>query len=104
MNILQEQCAVDIVDIIEQCNTLGKEVIFLGDGVPVYQEMIAKLMTVNYSFAPQNANRQRAASVAVRSVELIKAGKIIDAASHQPEYLRKSRAERERDEANGKHT
>ena len=104
LKILQDQCAVDILDMIEKCNTLGKEVIFLGDGVPVYQEIIAKLMKVDYSFAPQNMNRQRAASVAVRGIEFIKAGKTIDAGSHQPEYLRKSQAEREREEANGKHT
>nr|WP_330373282.1 hypothetical protein [Kineothrix alysoides] len=43
---------------------MGKEVIFLGDGVPVFREQLRLLMEVPYHFAPAHLNRQRAASVA----------------------------------------
>lgn len=43
---------------------MGERVIFLGDGVPVYEKQIAEKMTVPYDLAPAHVNRQRAASVA----------------------------------------
>ncbi len=101
MHTIKEQCAADIAEIIEACNELNKPVIFLGDGVPVYAAKIAELCKVPYTFAPAGMNRQRAATIAVLAVEYAKEGKVVSAAEHAPEYLRKSQAEREREEANG---
>lgn len=101
MRTIKEQCAVDVVEIIEACNSLGRPVIFLGDGVPVYEAKIAELCQVPYTFAPAGMNRQRAAAVASLAVKYAKEGKVVSAAEHAPEYLRKSQAEREREEANG---
>ena len=101
MNTVKEQCAVDVAEIIEECNKLGRPVIFLGDGVPVYAAKIAELCQVPYTFAPAGMNRQRAAAVASLAVKYAKEGKVVSAAEHAPEYLRKSQAEREREEANG---
>lgn len=98
MEAVVEQCAVDVRDIIATCNELGHEVIFLGDGVPVYKKQIAELMEVPYSFAPANMNRQRGASIASLACKYAKEGKYVSAAAHEPEYLRKSQAEREREE------
>lgn len=95
MEILQEQCAVDIGMILEKLNQLGQEVIFLGDGVPVYAEQIAQKLAVSYQFAPANNNRQRAASVAALGAEYFAQGRIVSAQDHRPEYLRMSQAERE---------
>ena len=94
--IVKEQCAVAVEEIIEEINSLGKEVIFLGDGVPVYEEIIKEKMNVNYVFAPAHMNRQRAGAVAVLAQNYIKEGKIETAAEHMPDYLRLSQAERER--------
>jgi len=101
MRTIKEQCAVDIAEIIEACNRQGRPVIFLGDGVPVYEAKIAELCQVPYTFAPAGMNRQRAAAVASLAVKYAKEGKVVSAAEHAPEYLRKSQAEREREEANG---
>jgi tRNA threonylcarbamoyladenosine biosynthesis protein TsaB len=98
MEAVCEQCAVDVREIIAICNELGHEVIFLGDGVPVYKKQIEELMSVPYSFAPANMNRQRAASVGTLACKYAKEGKSVSAAAHEPEYLRKSQAEREREE------
>lgn len=98
MEAVCEQCAVDVREIISICNELGHEVIFLGDGVPVYKKQIEELMSVPYSFAPANMNRQRAASVGTLACKYAKEGKSVSAAAHEPEYLRKSQAEREREE------
>lgn len=97
---VQEQCAVDIREIIAKLNELGREVIFLGDGVPVYRNVIEEQMKVPFTFAPAGNNRQRAASVAALGAVYFAQGKTVTAAEHQPEYLRKSQAEREQDEKN----
>ncbi len=71
-------------------------IVFLGDGVPVYRASIEKNLQLPHFFAPENMNRQRAASVALRGRTLLKEGKGMAAGEFVPEYLRKSQAERER--------
>ena len=93
------QRAIDIKEMITLLNEMGKEVIFLGDGVPVYKEQIEENITVPHGYAPANNNCQRAASVAALGAQYFAEGKIVSADEHQPEYLRKSQAEREREEA-----
>lgn len=95
MRSVVEQKADDIVELVNQLNELGRPVIFLGDGVPVYDKVIAEHCKVSYSLAPAGNNRQRAASVAALGAVYYAQGKTVTAADHQPEYLRKSQAERE---------
>ena len=96
IRVLKDQCAVDVADIIAAVNELGREVIFLGDGVPVYKEQLENGVKVPYFFAPAHMNRQRAGSVAALGEIYFKEGKTVPAAAHQPIYLRLSQAERER--------
>lgn len=96
--IIKQQEPMAVEEIAEKLNALGGEVVFLGDGVPVYQELLAQKMQVPYTFAPANMNRQRAASVAVLASLYVKEGKLESAADHKPDYLRLSQAERERAE------
>ena len=96
--VVMEQDAMDMGELIDKLNEMGERVIFLGDGVPVHEKLIAERMTVPYDFAPANVNRQRAASVAALGAVYFAEGKIETAADHGPDYLRKSQAEREREE------
>ncbi len=96
MQILQEQCAVGIDEILAKINELGRPVVFLGDGVPVFTAYIRENCNVPYSFAPAHMNKQRAAGVAVLAGEYYRKGRIETAAKHRPDYLRLSQAERER--------
>ncbi len=100
MHCIEEQCAVDIKEIIEKINALGREVIFLGDGVPVFADIIRELVSVPYSFAPNTCNRQRAAVIGWIGMQLFSQGKYESAVEHAPEYLRLSQAERELKEKN----
>ncbi len=103
MLTVKEQCAVDISEILSVLNEIGKEVVFLGDGVPVFKENIKTELQVPYTFAPSHCNRQRASAVATLAGVYFKEGRVVDAGSHQPEYLRMSQAERERmEQENGK--
>jgi tRNA threonylcarbamoyladenosine biosynthesis protein TsaB len=95
LRAIEPQCAVDISEIIEKVNAIGKAVIFLGDGVPVFKEYIAEHVTVPYEFAPATCNRQKASSVAVLAQKLYAEGVVETAAEHKPDYLRLSQAERE---------
>lgn len=96
LEIIEPQCAISIEELAEKLNALGREVILLGDGVPVYGTRMKELLHVPFSFAPANCNRQRAAAVAVLAEQYYKIGKTETGAEHAPEYLRLSQAERER--------
>ncbi len=100
MKNLLPQAPIDIRDMTESLNALGREVIFLGDGVPVYLETIREKIEVPFTLAPAGNNRQRAASIASLGAVYFAQGRKVDAAAHQPEYLRKSQAEREQEEKN----
>lgn len=89
------QYAVDIAEITAEINKRGREVIFLGDGVFVFEEYLAEHLTVPFAFAPANCHIQRAASVAALGEVLYQKGVTEDAREHKPEYLRLSQAERE---------
>ena len=91
---LLPQNVVPIEEIAETINKMNREVIFTGDGVPIYAEKLASLINVPYSFAPAHLNRQRAASLAVLAFDYIKEGKIVSAETHTPQYFRLSQAER----------
>ena len=93
---VEAQMAVPMAEMIEKLNARGEEVVFLGDGVPVFGKMIQENLKVPYSFAPAHVNKQRAAAVAALGGIYVKEGKIVTAMEHVPEYLRVSQAERER--------
>lgn len=98
LKIIEKQMAVDIAEIAEKLNALGREVVFLGDGCPVYAEKLAALMKAPYTFAPAHLSRQRAGAVAALALTYAAEGKFETAVEHQPDYLRLSQAERERAE------
>lgn len=98
LDTVWEQDTMSIEALAEGLNCLDHEVIFLGDGVAVYREKLEALLTIPFSFAPAHVNRQRAAAVGALAEVYYKEGKIQTAEEHEPEYLRKSQAERERAE------
>ena len=100
--IVHGQDAMDIDELIGILNSMGEPVIFLGDGVPVFRSRIEETLTVRALFAPAHVNRQRASAVATLGAVYFKEGKTETAMEHKPDYLRKSQAEREREEREGK--
>ncbi len=93
--VVQEQAPMDMQELIAKLNDMQKSVIFVGDGIPVYQEQLANDLTVPYTLAPAHLNRQRAAAVGMRAWDYVAEGRIQTATEHVPEYLRLSQAERE---------
>lgn len=64
MQTLEGQMAVGVEELAQKLNRMGREVIFLGDGVPVYRDLLEQCVTVKHSYAPAHLNKQRAGAVA----------------------------------------
>lgn len=96
--IIEEQMAISVEELIEKLNLRGEEVIFLGDGVPVYKDLLTGGLKIPYRFAPAHMNRQRASAYGTLAFSYLRDGRIESAADHEPDYLRVSQAERERAE------
>ena len=96
--VLSPQRPQAVSELVEELNAGEGEVIFLGDGVPVYRKVLEEQMKVPFRFAPAHCNKQRAACVAVLGMRYFREGKCETAAEHAPDYLRPSQAERERAE------
>lgn len=102
LRTIKEQCAISIEELLTVLNEKGQEVIFLGDGVPVFKQIIKEKIKIPFSFAPAHMNRQRAGSIGALGAVYYSQGRIQTAEEHEPEYLRMSQAERERLEKEGK--
>ena len=93
---VKDQMAVGIEELLSMLSDMGETVTFLGDGVPVFKDIIADKLTVPFSFAPAHLSRQRAGAVGALGILYYKEGRTETAAEHKPDYLRVSQAERER--------
>lgn len=96
LQVVEDQMAVSMEELLKKLSRYGERVTFLGDGVPVFREEIARTSGLSYAFAPAHLSRQRAGAVAVLGAQYYKEGKLQTAAEHSPCYLRVSQAERER--------
>ena len=93
--VIKEQCAVDLSEIISVIDESDEPVIFLGDGVPVFRDAIEDSCRAPHRYAPAGWNRQRGAAVAALGAKYFIAGCAVPAADFRPIYLRLSQAERE---------
>lgn len=95
---LTEHLACDMDEHLTYLSQDEKPVIFLGDGVDVHKEKIIAVLGNRALFAPAYLNLQHASVLAEVACEAFKRGESVSAAEFVPIYLRKSQAERERDE------
>lgn len=94
---IDEQQAITLDEAIEKLNRYEK-VVLLGDGADAYKEILMEKLSVSYRFVPAHLNRQRAGMVATLAMRYYNEGKAIDSDKHTPTYLRKSQAERMREQ------
>ena len=100
LEIIMNQSLLAAQEVMEKLNQLGRPVVFAGDAVYMYRELIESALNVDAIIAADHNVMPRAASVAVRGVQLANMGLAADAAEHVPDYLRPSQAERERADRN----
>ena len=98
LKVVRNGSPMAVTELSAILNEMGEAVLFLGDGVPVYREVLDKELAVDHTYAPAHMARQRAGALAVLAMEYYKEGRIETAAEHKPEYMRKSQAERVRKE------
>ncbi len=90
--------ALPAAELAEKLNALGEPVLLLGDGVDATREILEATLKIPYRFAPIHQNRQRAASVASLGLLYAEEGRLVSSDDFEPIYLRKSQAERVREE------
>ena len=95
MKIIHQQFATSLEEIVSKINEIGKPVVLLGDGIPVYHDKLEQLLKVPYSIAPLHQNRQSGAALLALAAQYFNEGKMINADELSPDYLRLSQAERE---------
>lgn len=93
---LVKQAAVPVEEAVRNVNAIGRSVIFVGDGVPVFGEYLTKSVTVPFRIGADSVRYQRASSVAALGKVYFAQGKQMEAKAFAPIYLRLSQAERER--------
>ena len=96
MRVIREQIACAFDEIAQELNRIGRNVVFVGDGIPVFRDRMPEVLHVPYTLAPAHRNRQSAACIAALGSVYYAQGKFVRGAEHVPEYLRLSQAERER--------
>lgn len=84
----------------ELCQSINEKTYFVGDGVDAYRDKIIELCGDNALFAPPNMRLQKAASIAY-AASLANESDYLSPEALEVIYLRKSQAEREREERNG---
>ncbi len=92
------QMACDIRELLEKLSEYNKKVIFIGDGISEFKEIIENEFKGSYEFAPLNVMKQSAAAVAMLGKIMYDEGKTVEISEFKPEYLRQSQAEREKQE------
>lgn len=101
----EELVSPDVVAVekaVACADQMGEEVIYLGDGVPVFEQIIREQAKSGVHFMSPENRYQRGASVASLGALLFEDKKYVEASEFAPIYLRKSQAEREREEAEKK--
>lgn len=86
--------AEPIDSIISIAMNFKRDIIFLGDGVPVHSKQLKDKLGNHCILAPSNCNMQKASSIGSLAFDFILCGKAVNYAEFFPFYIRKSQAER----------
>ncbi|MBP5773293.1 MAG: tRNA (adenosine(37)-N6)-threonylcarbamoyltransferase complex dimerization subunit type 1 TsaB [Eubacterium sp.] len=92
VEVIKDQCVLTIDELVDE---IDEPVVFLGDGVDAYKEMLDEKVKVEHSFAPDDSNYVKASSFVFLAKKYMDDGKIESARDHKPDYLMLSQAERE---------
>ncbi|MCL2874534.1 MAG: tRNA (adenosine(37)-N6)-threonylcarbamoyltransferase complex dimerization subunit type 1 TsaB [Defluviitaleaceae bacterium] len=95
---LLDTTADDIINLAGIIKTYDKPAVFVGCGVFIYKNQI---LDAGFEIAPENCNLQRASSIGLAAVPLIKQGADVNYNEFEINYARKPQAERELGLKNG---
>ncbi len=89
---LCEDCAISLQELQEALSDCNEEILLVGDGAALCHKALG------YPAAPEHLVMQRASGVALAARQALLRGDSTDGAALNPNYLRLSQAERERNE------
>ena len=92
LEVVKDQCVLTIDELVSE---IDEPVLFLGDGVDAYKEMLDEKVKVEHFFAPEEENSVKASSFVKLAKVFFDDGKCESANDHKPDYLMLSQAERE---------
>lgn len=92
---IKEPRALGIVELLDELVKNEGKFVFLGDGTKVHKEIIKEKLGEKAIFSPSSSALQRASTLAPIAKRVYDEGGSITGAKLEPEYLRKSQAERE---------
>ncbi len=93
---IEDDRALEVASLLDELKTKGEPVLFCGDGVPVYRDVILKELGDNAMFAQRMQNMNLGASVAELGFLAMERGETVSYNELIPQYVRLSQAERER--------
>lgn len=88
--------ALGIEELLGELKQEERPILFCGDGVPVFRDIIIETLGDKVSFAQRMQNMNLAASVAEIGWEMAQKGETVTYGELVPQYIRLSQAERER--------
>lgn len=106
--VFQDTCVMSVEELLERLEILTSldgnppPVVFLGDGLFEYHEIIEQKAAFDFEYAPDEAMIQRADTVALLGQLFYYHGMTVPADQEAPDYLQKSQAERVRAENEAK--
>ncbi len=95
MQRLTDDRALSLTDLIAELKSLDRDVIFMGDGVFVFEEEIRKELGDRAFFAPKTTVMNLGGAVAELGLEKFQAGATVTYSQLLPSYVRLSQAERD---------
>ncbi len=100
MTRLTNDRALALSELLDELGTQARDVIFMGDGIFVFEQEIKKALGDRAFFAPTTLNMNLGGAVAALGLEKLKHGDTTEYRKLVPSYVRLSQAER--DLASGK--
>lgn len=99
---LTEYRAIAVDELINELKNYSERIVISGDGVFLYREQFTKALANKVVVAPVNAIMPRASSIACLAALRAEEGAASDSKEVMPIYLKKSYAERIREDNNGR--
>jgi len=93
----KELSGAEVITIEECAASCGEflDTVFVGDGVPIYRELLTERLGDRAHFAPASAMLQRASSIAMIAEDMAERGETLHYNELVPFYINKSQAEQE---------
>ncbi|MCT4592724.1 MAG: tRNA (adenosine(37)-N6)-threonylcarbamoyltransferase complex dimerization subunit type 1 TsaB [Anaeromicrobium sp.] len=98
LEIIRKHEAIELDSVLEYLMDRPESVVFLGDGVEKYRQVIEEKLKDKAYFAPNSVNMPRASSIGEIALKRASSNDFDNLYGLNPTYLRKSEAERQYEE------